>query len=325
MISKIKRKTINYKNLILVISILLCITLMVIKPEISMTSFLEGIRIWSIKVLPSLLPFFLLTKLLSYTNFVTSTGKWLTPITNKLYGVGGVSGYIYVMSIISGYPVGAKLTSDFYKNNVISNRQAVTITSFTSTSGPLFILGSVAIGMFHSTSLGVIILISHYLGALINGFLYRHKSEPMISTQTTKQSENFIQESMVNSITSILVVGGFIAFFYMILSICMEYRVFTPITNILEVFNISENISTSILCGLIEVTTGCIYLSKLNLPILLSGMILSFLISFGGFSIHAQAYCFLKNFNMPYPLFLLQKFTHAIFSTIITAILLLLI
>lgn len=321
MITKIKRKSINYKNFILIISILLCIFFMVIKAEISMLSFLEGIRIWAIKVLPSLLPFFLLTKLLSYTNFVTNTGKLLTPITNKLYGVGGVSGYIYIMSIISGYPVGAKLTSDFYKSKIINSRQAITITSFTSTSGPLFVLGSVAIGMFHNSLLGIIILVSHYLSAIINGFLYRKKSTVMISAQTTKESDNFLQDSMLNSITSILVVGGFIALFYMILSIALECSLFTPLTNFLELFNIDKNISISIISGLVEVTTGCIFLSKLNLPIIVIAVILSFLISFGGFSIHAQAYCFLKSFNMPYLLFLLQKFTHAISSSLITFIL----
>lgn len=320
MMTKSKTKLINYKNIIFIFAILLCIALMVITPEIAMNSFLEGIRIWGSKVLPSLLPFFLLTKLLTYTNFVTSTGKFLTPITSKLYGVGGVSGYIYVMSIISGYPVGAKLTSDFYKSGVINSKQATTITSFTSTSGPLFILGSVAIGLFHDSTLGVIILISHYLGALLNGFVYRRKWSHMINTQTTLKSENFLNDSMVSSITSIMVVGGFIALFYMIISICISCNIFTPLTNFLEIFGVDGKLSTSIICGLIEVTTGCIYLSNLSLSFLLKGSLLSFLISFGGFSIHAQAYCFLKNFNMPYPIFLLQKLTHAILSTLLTVL-----
>lgn len=320
MISKSKTKFINYKNIIFIFAILSCIFFMIIMPEIAMDSFMQGIRIWATKVLPSLLPFFLLTKLLSYTNFVTSIGKYLTPVTQKLYGVGGVSGYIFAMSIISGYPVGAKLTSDFYKNGVINNTQATIITSFTSTSGPLFILGSVAIGLFHNSTLGIIILISHYLGALINGFIYRRKNSIMVNTQTTLHSENFLNDSMTNSISSIMVVGGFIALFYMIISICISCNLFTPVTNLLQLIGINTDLSNSIICGLIEVTTGCIYLSNINLSFIVKGCILSFLISFGGFSIHAQAYCFLKNFKMSYPLFLLQKFTHAILSTILTFI-----
>lgn len=325
MTTKIKNKT-NYKNIFLIIIILTCIGLILLMPKIAMKSFFEGIRIWSIKVLPSLLPFFLLTKLLSYTNFATSTGKIFTPITNKLYGVGGISGYIYVMSIISGYPVGAKLTSDFYNNGLISSGQAKTITSFTSTSGPLFILGSVSIGMFNDSKLGIILLLSHYLGAILNGFLYRiKKSNMMITKQSTLKSDNFLNESMTNSITSILVVGGFIALFYMIISICIALNLFNPIISLLKVININPDISSSVICGIIEVTTGCLFLSKITTSFILKASILSFLISFGGLSIHAQAYCFLKNFNMSYILFLLQKFTHAIFSTLITVLIVVLI
>lgn len=321
MMTKFKTKNINYKNFIFIFIILTCIFSMIILPEIAITSFSEGINIWATKVLPSLLPFFLLTKLLSYTNFVNVIGKCLTPLTQKLYGVGGVSGYIYAMSIISGYPVGAKLTSDFYYNKIIDSRQASVITSFTSTSGPLFILGSVAIGLFNNKLLGLILLISHYLSAIINGFIYRKKNKEMINAQNTLANNNFLNESMTSSITSIMVVGGFIALFYMVINICVSCNIFEPICIVLEKLNISKDITTAIICGLTEVTTGCIYLSQTNVGFLTISSILSFLISFGGLSIHAQAYCFLKNFNMPYYLFFLQKLTHAIISAIITILL----
>ena len=122
-----------------------------------------------------------------------------------------------------------------------------------------------------------------------------------------------------------MVVGGFIALFYMIISICNECNIFNPLTNVIELLGVSSEISTSIIYGLIEVTTGCIYLSKLTLPFIIKAGILSFLVSFGGLSIHAQAYCFLKNFNMSYPYFLLQKFTQALISTIITVVIILII
>jgi nucleoside recognition membrane protein YjiH len=113
-----------------------------------MQSFFQGLRLWATKVLPALLPFFILVKLLSYTTFSQTIGNFLSPITYRFYRVGGIAGYIYIMSILSGYPVGAKLTADFYKENYISKRQAHTISAFTSTSGPLFVLGTVGIGLF---------------------------------------------------------------------------------------------------------------------------------------------------------------------------------
>ena len=319
-----QNKKITFKKNIFILGILLVILMLVITPSLAMQSFLSGILIWATKVLPSLLPFFILTKLLSYTSFVNSVGKKLTPITHKLYGVGGVAGYIFTMSIISGYPVGAKLTSDMYQNNIINKRQAWSITAFTSTSGPLFILGSVAIGMFSNQSLGYVILISHYLSAIINGLIYRNKEKSNINILNNPISLNPLNDSMTNSISSIMVVGGFIALFYMILNILQHIHAFTFITYPLSLIGINESISSAILSGIIEVTTGCLMLSKINLFPVATATILSFLISFGGLSIHAQAYCFLKSFDMPYSKFLIQKITHATLSSIITLVIIIL-
>lgn len=319
---KIQNKKINIEKIIIII-LLLLILMLIVLPEIAISSFLNGIMIWATKVLPSLLPFLILTKLLSYTSFISNVGNKLSPITQKLYNVGGVSGYIYFMSIVSGYPIGAKLTSDFYNNNTITKGQAEVITSFTSTSGPLFIIGSVAIGMFQNKKLGYIILISHYLSAILNGLIYRKKFDGKISTQSYERNINPLSNSMSESITSILSIGGFIAIFYMILQILLSINFFTIISYPLNLIGIDTMLTNSILSGIIEVTSGCIMLSNLAIPFNSLSIILSFLISFGGISIHAQAYSFLKNFNMSYSKFLLQKTTQSIISSVITFIIVL--
>ena len=51
-------------NLIFISILLLLITLILLMPTISINAFLQGIIIWSTKVMPALLPFFILTKIL---------------------------------------------------------------------------------------------------------------------------------------------------------------------------------------------------------------------------------------------------------------------
>lgn len=314
----------NLFNLIFISILLLLITLILLMPTISINAFLQGIIIWSTKVMPALLPFFILTKLLNYTTFTSFLGKIFSPITNKFYGVGGQAGYIYIISIISGYPVGAKITSEFYNAGILNSKQAKCITSFTSTSGPLFILGTIGIGLFNSAHLGIIILISHFLGAIINGFFYRYNDKIAIqSIQNTPQNVNILSESMTNSITSIMIVGGFIAIFYMLLQCLLSLNIFNIISFPLSKLGIHSTITEGIIAGITEITTGAILLSKCNLPFNIITPILSFLISFGGLSIHAQALCFLQEFKMKYSEFFVQKFTHAIISTLITTIIVL--
>ena len=321
--SKIKKH--KFINFLYPIMIILGIFFLIIYPSIAIDAFFQGLRIWATKLLPALLPFFILTKLLAYTPVITKFGQVLSPITSKLYGVGGVSGYIYIMSIISGYPVGAKLTSDIYSANIITKNQAHTISAFTSTSGPLFIIGTVAIGLYKNAKLGLVIILSHFLGALINGLLYRNKKTAKTLEYNNNQNQNPLQESMTSSITSILIVGGFVALFYMFLQLFISLNLFTPITWLGSLFGIPENISLGIICGIIEVTSGCIYLSYSPINNLILCTISTFLISFGGLSIHAQAFCYLKNFEMPYIKFFLQKLSHGIISTILSILLFLLI
>lgn len=310
-------------NYIYISFLLASIIIIVIIPRQAITTFGQGLNLWATKVLPSLLPFFILTKLLSFTTFINSAGKFLTPITKKLYGVGGVAGYVYFMSIVSGYPIGAKLTSDLYENKAITSSQAKTISAFTSTSGPLFILGTVGLGFFNSYKLGIIVLISHLISALLNGLLYRNKECKEISAIIpTATSHNPLNDTMYNSIISIMLVGGFIAIFYMALNLLLELNILNPIITLLSNLGINNHISTALISGVIEVTTGLSILSQKAIDFKLATIISSILISFGGLSIHAQAYCYLKNFRLKYSHFLIQKATHAILSASVTLIIL---
>lgn len=318
--NKSKTKKINYLEIIYITLILSIILLLVILPKASISSFYDGLEVWATKILPSLLPFFILTQLLSSTPIIPYLEKKISPITQKLYGVGGSSGYIYIMSIISGYPVGAKITSDLYESNKISRNEAISITSFTSTSGPLFILGTVAVGMLGNIKIGLIILISHYIGALLNGLIYRCRKNIPTNNAIAIQSLN-TSNIIWSSIQSVLNIGAYVSLFYMIINLLLTLNIFSPLAKILSHIGISKDITYGVLSGLIEVTTGQLLLTEGNLSIKLIAILSTFIISFGGLSIHAQAYSYLQKFDMPYPLFLLQKSTHAILSTIIATLL----
>ena len=80
---------------------------------------------------------------------------------------------VFAISAVSGYPVGARLASDLRLNKDISQYEGQRLVSFCSTSGPLFIIGAVAVGMLNNASLGYVMLICHYLGAITVGLLFR--------------------------------------------------------------------------------------------------------------------------------------------------------
>lgn len=300
--------------------------LLVINPKLNIDSFFLGVQVWATSILPALFPFLFFTKLLTFLGLPEKIGRTLGPITQKLYHTDGISGYIYTMSILSGYPVGAKLVSDFYELKLIDKGQACRITAYTSTSGPLFIVGTVGVGMFLSQTAGLIILASHFIGALLNGLIYRNvgynktnSTKPYSKSvqALSKLNKNILEESMINTIKSIMIIGGYIAIFFMLITLLNNYNLFLPLEYIATKWLpfLPPNFLTSIINGMIEVTKGCLDLSKniSNIKTLIVAG--TAIISFGGLSVFFQAFTFLKKIDINFKLYLLQKITHCLLAT----------
>lgn len=311
----------NKKN-ILSVFIIFIIILLIIDPKQNINACLDGLSLWATSVLPTLLPFFFLTGLLASLGFLQKVGKWLAPITTRLFKTNGVSGYVYILSIISGYPVGAKTTADLYDNGTISKGQAIKITTFTSTSGPLFIVGTVGANMYGNSKLGYLILISHILGAFLNGLLYRNMFTNTYQKTIIFNHKSHLEDTMYNSIKSVLIVGGYVAIFYMIISMLNNFHILYPFAKFLSLITpLSLTESRAIISGVIEVTRGCVDLSQLNIgPIKLLAFSTG-LISFGGISIFLQALTFLKRFDIDTKFYFLTKITQTILSVLIVLLL----
>lgn len=312
------------KKLILIMIVCILLGAIIINPAIYITSCLNGIIVWATVVLPALLPFMFFTKTLTELGVaeILATKFKLFP---KIFKVPSVAVYVFVLSILSGYPVGAKIVADLYESGNITKEEAYKITTFTSNSGPMFILGSVGIGMFANKKLGIIILISHILGALINGLIYRnHKEKNLEKNKKIIVKNNLsLGELMWNTVNSVLIIGGFIALFFVIIEILNNLHIFSPISNLFSsIFNCNSNIFNAIFNGIFEITRGCLDISKLGLNEFFSSFLCTFIISFGGLATAMQAFVFLKKFDMRFSFFIKQKITHAIFASIISIIIL---
>lgn len=287
---------------------------MVAQPTIYMQEALNGFKAWALNVLPCVLPFIFLTKALSSLGHVQSFSKIFSKPVSKFFNCPSHASFVFLMSIISGYPVGAKMTADLYQARQITKAEAYRMTSFCSTSGPMFIIGAVGAGMLKSSMFGYIIFISHVLGAIINGFIYKNlkaKEEEVKIYSNLPQKQAFnIGEIVNDSALSIIAVGTIIAIFFVF------------IRSLAPIFNLFPASIVGTMEGLIEITKGCIDIASI-LPIKLATLACTFVISFGGLSTILQSLTMLNKLKMPVGLFILQKFTHAIFATIVCGFILL--
>ena len=133
----------------------------------------NGLFLWALFVVPSLLPFFIATELLSYTNIVPILGKLLNKFMRPVFNVPGEGSFALIMGIISGYPVGAKIICNLKRQGICNNIECERLLSFTNNSGPLFIIGTVGVSLFSNSSIGFQLFFVHVISCLLVGFLFR--------------------------------------------------------------------------------------------------------------------------------------------------------
>ena len=102
----------------------------------------EGIRLWAYSVLPVLLPFIILTKVL----ILCRVPQWVLMLSRKLfpcsrYLAAGLP--LMLIGLMAGFPIGAILVRHFYEEGLLSKKEAETLLPLCSLVSPMFLTGYV--------------------------------------------------------------------------------------------------------------------------------------------------------------------------------------
>lgn len=302
------------------VAVIALIIIILSNPSKYNASISNGLKLFIVAVLPGLFPFMFLTKLLTSLGTVKKMSVKLTPITSFLFNTNGISSYVFILSILSGYPIGAKLISDLYSAGAIDKTDAKRMTSFCTTSGPIFIIGSVGATMFGSAKIGIILYIAHILSSIICGIIFSGKrNKKDSSTAQTfndlKMPDNLFGSTMANTVESIFLVGAYITIFFLFADILTNIGIFSyliaPLNKLLSLLKIPP-VADGIIYGLLEVTRGCSTFSQ-NINIW-SVCFACGTISFSGISIILQSMHFLNKCKIKARYFIGVKCVHAIIS-----------
>ena len=298
-----------------------CAAVFLTNPTLYMKSIENGLVTWTTSVVPSLFPFFVMSKLLVELNFFSKFNKITSPLTKKLFKAPAVSGYIFMISVASGYPVGAKTIEEYYKKGFLTQTQCKKAAVFTSTAGPVFLLGTVGGKFFGSTDFGVWLLICNVLSAIICGILFRSffrdESEAEVAAQLTDKDKNVLNEVIYSSVIGILNVGAFICLFFLLTDMIFS----TPfVQSILSIITPSASEEAkAFLTGIFEVTRGCKMISQTSLPLGTSFILCSALVSFSGLCICLQSFSYLKNCKIRFSFLIFVKLVQAAAAALIAA------
>lgn len=222
--------------------------LLIIDTQTAKDSALAGIELCLKVLIPSLFPFFLM---ISYTNSLLTghSFPWIRPLGRLLQiPQGGES--ILLLGFLGGYPVGAQLIGEMYRNKQISQQIAHILLGYCNNAGPAFIFGVTGL-LFSNPWVPAVIWLIHIISAVLTGYLL---PKPTLSQiEFGKTATISLTASMQKSIGICCAVCGWVVIFRIIQGYILKY---------LDEF--AGSILMVILGGILELSTGCIALQELS-------------------------------------------------------------
>lgn len=273
--------------------ILLFFILMFLFPYATYKGASSGLMLWFLNVLPTLLPFIIVSNLIIKLNIASKISHILYPIVGRLFRVSPNGSYPVLIGFLSGLPMGAKVVADLVQDNKIDYREGEFLLSMCNNASPIFIMTYIATNQLKMPSMRLPLLIIVYGSSIISANLYRiykdhhenkvskeyHIDKKTIRAQSTYESSRFSFEDLNNGIMNgfevITKVGGYIILFSILAQIINE---------------IGPNRShyKAVAMGLLEITTGIDQICHIGIDSNIKIVLVSIITSFGGLSGLAQ-------------------------------------
>lgn len=282
-----------------------CCILMVAFPQAALQSARKAINLWMLDVLPALLPFFICAGFLQNIGIMKHLRSGIFP---------------FAMSVLSGYPMGAGIIGNLKRSGEITVDEAGRMLSYCSTSGPAFMIGAVGAGMLGSGTMGMVIALAHYSGALMNGMIYGgfsvrksdHKNknsyaaDEHICISGQRSLQEALTEAILMALKSMGIILAYIVMFMFITDIMTASGIFDPV---------KEPWAEALLKGVVEMTVGCEAAAGcIGVSEQMKCILCSFMISWGGMSAIGQTMSMLTGTGVSLGYVLLIKLTHGLFS-----------
>ncbi|RJX20960.1 MAG: sporulation integral membrane protein YlbJ, partial [Ammonifex sp.] len=172
----------NPRKTVLAVLILVFFLLMITHPAAIYRGATGGLGIWWQIIFPSLLPFFITTEILLALGVIQFSGALLEPLTKKVFRLPGSAAFVLAVGYTSGYPMGAAMAARLTSQRLLSPSDASRLAAFTNNASPIFILVTVAVGMYHNPGLGPFLAVIHYLSNILSGLVFSFFARPLPAT-----------------------------------------------------------------------------------------------------------------------------------------------
>lgn len=282
---------------LIIFAVIFAAALSVIFPQIGIKGAKRGMVICADVIIPSLFPFTV------FVLFIINSGvldklKFTEKITIKVFHQSYEMFSVMLMSFVGGYPVGARLINELYRQEKIDKKTSHLMQCYCVNAGPAFIVTAVGVGMFSSESVGYALLSAHLISSFILAIVFGRMIKPQNvvfkQSKAADITENFISSTSAASSS--------------VLGICAFVILFSMINSYIEAFCVKFK-SFKILMYLTEVTSGVAMTDNI--------IFAAFILGFSGFCIWMQVLSSSNDCGINIFLFSLSRLLHGLISSLI--------
>lgn len=312
-----------YRSKIIKASILLFALVIVLMPAAAYEGASFGLLLWFHNLLPSLLPFIILSNLMVKLDIARKVSKILYPILGRLFRISSEGCYPILFGFMSGIPMGAKACADLVREGKLSRSQAQFLIGMCNNASPMFIIGYISITQLKLPSIKYALLVIIYASAILAALIWRlvynlsHKKQteaqindrPEAAGKSVKSKFSFelLDSCIMNGFETITRIGGYVI-------------LFSILAQILKELGGKVGIIKAVGMSLLEITTGISQLCSLNIENNAKIVLVAALASFGGLSGIAQTKSVLQDSRLSISSYIAIKLLNALIAGIFSLI-----
>lgn len=295
------------KKIMYIFSLLGFLLYILLFPEETVKAAALGLDLWYEKMLPTLLPFSILSYLFIHSGILDGLTRALHRFIKHIFPVSSAGIYPLVAGLLFGFPMGSKITADLVKAGKMSWEEGQRLFCVCNNISPMFIASFLLNDSLGRPDLKVQTYLILYAPPLILYMLLNRNLDyslpdvvsPQKTEKTTSMSFQIIDAGIMNGFETLAKLGGYIIIF----AILAQMALLLPISN--PAF-------TCILVGFTEITNGISYTARQGMDFQAAYPLMMAYTAFGGLSGFAQTASMVKEcgFSMV-PYFLLKVFQAA--------------
>lgn len=302
------------------------IVLLLRYPTLSLEYASTGLNLWLKKMVPTLLPFMILSGIMIRLDLTESFVRLLHPLLHRLYGTSKNGSYTIIMGFLCGFPMGARIVGELYESGRLSHEESAHLLCFCNNIGPIYFLSYVVpvlavkkplipflimygIPLFYGLALCRIVPFFHTRAsysanssAFIADSTYNtdtNSNRTVIAQQKAQRMPLLaaVDASVLSGLNGIAKLGGYMVFFNLLNIVFVPFQ--HAGTSLLNIYQ----------C-ILEITSGIDHSGhSLYYPILI-------LLPFGGFSCIAQTYSMISRTDLSIRPYIFHK----VIQTALTAL-----